>query len=102
MLPDNDGIVSPRDIVASLFETGLSSILIEGGARTISSFIEAGCVDRLHILVRSHPGSGKPGLELAPIASLNQALRPATRIFPLPDNDVLFDCDLRSGAPPDS
>jgi riboflavin-specific deaminase-like protein len=103
VLPDNDGIVSPRDIVASLFETGLSSILIEGGARTISSFIEAGCVDRLHILVAPVIlGSGKPGLELAPIASLNQALRPATRIFPLPDNDVLFDCDLRSGAPPES
>ncbi len=103
VLPDNDGIVSPRDIVASLFMTGLSSILVEGGARTISTFIEAGCLDRLHILVAPVIlGSGKTGLDLAPIASLDQALRPATRIFPLPDSDVLFDCDLRSGAPPGS
>lgn len=98
-----DGIVSPRDIVASLFAAGLQSILIEGGARTISTFIDAGCVDRLHVLVAPMIlGSGKTGLDLSPIATLSQALRPSVRIFPLPDSDVLFDCDLRSGNAPGS
>jgi riboflavin-specific deaminase-like protein len=100
LLQEDDGIVSPAAIVASLFAAGLRSILIEGGARTISTFIEAGCLDRLHVLVAPVIlGSGKQGLDLSPIAALSQALRPATRVFPFPDGDVLFDCDLRSSVP---
>jgi hypothetical protein len=41
-------------------------------------------------------GSGKQGLDLAPIDELRHALRPPARIWPFPDGDVLFDCDLRA------
>ena len=44
-------------------------------------------------------GSGKPGLELRPIIGLSQALRPATRIYPLADGEVLYDCDMRCNRP---
>ena len=50
-LDAHDGIIPPRAIVEALFRQGLRRILIEGGARTIAAFIEAGCVDRLHVLV---------------------------------------------------
>ena len=90
---------SPRDIIAALHARGLRRLLVEGGAWTISSFIDAGAVDRLHVLVAPMIlGSGKSGLSLAPIARMEDALRPATRVHVLADGDVLFDCDLRSVA----
>ena len=87
----------PQAIVEALFERGLRRMLIEGGAWTVSQFIDAGVVDRLHILLAPVIiGSGKAGLELTPIASLGDARRPQTRVHLLADGDVLFDCDLRS------
>ena len=88
----------PRAIVAALGARGFRRILVEGGARTISTFMDAGCIDRLQVLVAPLIlGSGVPGLNLDPIATLDQALRPAMRAYVLGDGDVLFDCDLRAG-----
>jgi diaminohydroxyphosphoribosylaminopyrimidine deaminase / 5-amino-6-(5-phosphoribosylamino)uracil reductase len=71
-------------------------LLIEGGADTISRFIDAGCLDRLHVLVAPVIiGSGKSSLELAPVGALEKALRPVADVYALADGDVLFDCDLR-------
>ena len=98
-LPAENGLISPRAILEALFELGLRRVLIEGGARTISGFIDAGCVDRLHLLVAPVIiGSGKTGLDLAPIARLDQALRPKTDIHILAGGEVVFDCDLRAAA----
>jgi diaminohydroxyphosphoribosylaminopyrimidine deaminase / 5-amino-6-(5-phosphoribosylamino)uracil reductase len=92
-----DGRMAPRAIVAALHEAGLRRILIEGGAWTVSAFMDAGMVDRLHMLVAPVIiGSGKPGLTLAPITRLAEAKRPSARIHVLGETDVLFDCDLRS------
>lgn len=89
--------LDPGRIIASLWQAGLRSFLIEGGAHTVSGFLQAGSVDRLHVLVAPVIlGSGKPGLSLAPIARLTEALRPAATIHVLPDGDVLFDCDMRT------
>jgi diaminohydroxyphosphoribosylaminopyrimidine deaminase / 5-amino-6-(5-phosphoribosylamino)uracil reductase len=94
-----DGTLDPAAIIAALFERGLKRILIEGGARTISAFIDADCVDRLHVLIAPMIiGSGKPGLALQPVPELARALRPHTSVHLLDDGDVLFDCDLRAGA----
>jgi diaminohydroxyphosphoribosylaminopyrimidine deaminase/5-amino-6-(5-phosphoribosylamino)uracil reductase len=99
------GGLCPQAIIAALFAQGFRRILVEGGARTISGFIDAGVVDRLHLLVAPliiAPliiGSGKPGLALAPVLRLADARRPATRMIALEDGDVLFDCDLRSTEP---
>lgn len=89
--------LDPNAIIAALWQRGLRSFLIEGGAHTVSSFLDAGAVDRLHVLVAPVIlGSGKPGLTLAPIARLSQALRPTASIHGLADGDVLFDCNMRS------
>jgi diaminohydroxyphosphoribosylaminopyrimidine deaminase / 5-amino-6-(5-phosphoribosylamino)uracil reductase len=97
--PEEDGLC-PHSIVAALFARGFQKILIEGGAQTISRFVAAGALDRLHILMAPVIlGSGKPGLVLPPIDALAEALRPRTRAYPLPGGDVIFDCDLRSNEP---
>ncbi len=88
--------LAPADIAEALYERGLKKILVEGGATTVSNFLDAGTVDRLHILVAPMIlGSGINGLSLSPIGNLSEALRPATSVHVLDGGDVLFDCDMR-------
>jgi diaminohydroxyphosphoribosylaminopyrimidine deaminase / 5-amino-6-(5-phosphoribosylamino)uracil reductase len=95
-LPLGKNGIEPAAIVANLFALGLHIILIEGGPTTIRQFMQAGCIDRLHVCVSPLIiGSGKSGLTLDAISSLKDAVRPATRIFMLGGGEVLYDCDLR-------
>lgn len=98
-LPQNDADV-PSSLLAALAAQGMSRVLIEGGGITISRFIEAGCIDRLHIVVAPFLiGSGRPGLSLSEIDTLDDALRPPCRSFAL-DEDRLYDLVLaRIGRP---
>lgn len=93
-LPEVDGRLDPKAILDALFARGLGRILIEGGAQTVSSFLAAGCLDRLHVVVAPVIlGSGLPGLDLPPIADISGALHPAMRTHAL-GSETLFDCDL--------
>ncbi len=93
-LPAQDGHIAPAAILAALAERGFRRVLIEGGAETISRFLAAGCLDRLHVVVAPIIlGSGRPSCALAPITCADQAIRPQVRTYPLGD-EVLFDCDL--------
>jgi riboflavin-specific deaminase-like protein len=95
-LPAVDGRLAPRDIVRALADLGLHRILIEGGGMTISQFLGAGCLDRLHVLVAPMIiGSGLAGIQLAEIAGLDEAVRPSVTVTQFDEGDVLFDCDLR-------
>ena len=90
-----DGSLDPSAIVAALRAQGLSRILVEGGGVTVSRFLGAGVLTRLHVTVAPMViGSGRHALDLPPIPSLDRALRPPCRRFRLGD-DVLFDLDLR-------
>lgn len=80
-----------RAVLERLAERGLLRVFIEGGGVTVSRFLEAGCLDRLQITVAPVIlGSGRPGISLPPIGRISDALRPATRRFPL-DENVLFE-----------
>jgi riboflavin-specific deaminase-like protein len=93
-LPAEDGNIAPSAIVASLAGAGMRRILIEGGADTVSRFIAARCLDRLHVNVAPVMlGSGGPGIELPPLERADQAHRMQVRVHKIED-DVLFDCDL--------
>ena len=70
-------------------------MLVEGGGITVSRFLEAGLLDRLHLTVAPIlMGSGRPGITLPLIETLDQSLRARCRHIPLGD-DLLFDLDLR-------
>lgn len=90
-------IFPPSAIVDALYALGLRRLLIEGGAHTVSSFIDAKAIDRLHVLVAPCLlGSGKTGINLAPLPALKHALRPRAQVHVLNGGDVLFDCDMRT------
>ena len=97
---DPSGVIDPRDVLEALRACGCRRFLIEGGGVTVSRFLDAGTVDRLHVAVAPLLiGSGRPAFTLAPVATLDEAIRPACRVFRLGD-DVLFDLDLRAPVRP--
>ncbi len=93
-LPKTDGQIAPAAILAALTERGLRRVLIEGGADTVSRFLAAKCLDRLHIMVAPIIlGSGRASFSLPPIARVDEALLTPISVHRL-DDEVLFDCDL--------
>jgi len=82
-------------VLEALRAQGLRRVLVEGGGITVSRFLQAGLLDRLHVTVAPLLiGSGRAALTLPAIETLAQALRPRCRHFHLGE-DVLFDLDLR-------
>lgn len=93
-----EGAFAPAEVIAALFMRGMKKILIEGGANTLSRFLQTRSLDRLHVVVSPLIiGSGKAALDLPPVRDLAQAIRPRTQIYLLAGSEVLFDCDLRDG-----
>ncbi len=91
-LPANDGPIAPSAIRAALRACGFRLVLVEGGAVTLSRFLHARCLDRLHVLVAPLIlGSGQPGVVLPPIARVAEATPVTMRAFTL-DYEVLLDC----------
>jgi riboflavin-specific deaminase-like protein len=92
---DGSGNIQPGAIVAALAARGLRRLLVEGGAETLARFLNAGAVDELHLMVAPIVlGSGKTGLNLAPISELDEAMRPNVRTMRFRDGDMLCMCDI--------
>ena len=90
----NNRQLAPSAIIAALAARGFHRILIEGGADTVSRFLAARCLDRLHILIAPIiMGGGRSSLTLPPIARVDEAVRAPMRAHSL-GSDVLLDCDL--------
>jgi len=93
-LPVHDGKIEPAAIIGALARAGMRRILIEGGANTLSRFLAARCLDRLHITVAPIMlGAGGPGIVLPPRERADEAPRMPVRVHKM-EGDVLFDCDL--------
>jgi riboflavin-specific deaminase-like protein len=91
---DGAGVLPPAAILRELARVGLRRVLVEGGALTLSRFLAAGCLHRLHILMAPLIiGAGPTGLSLPAIDRLDDALRPPAHACRL-DQDMLFDLDL--------
>jgi diaminohydroxyphosphoribosylaminopyrimidine deaminase / 5-amino-6-(5-phosphoribosylamino)uracil reductase len=92
---NGEGKFEPVNVLEALRNEGYRRVLVEGGGITVSRFLRAGAVDRLHVTVAPLLiGSGRPALTLEPIHRLDEALRPRCRHFHLGE-DILFDLDLR-------
>jgi diaminohydroxyphosphoribosylaminopyrimidine deaminase / 5-amino-6-(5-phosphoribosylamino)uracil reductase len=93
-LPAQAGQIAPSAIVAALARAGMRRILIEGGANTVSRFLAARCLDRMHVSVAPVIlGEGGPGIVLPSVERADRVPRMPVRVHKMED-DVLFDCDL--------
>jgi riboflavin-specific deaminase-like protein len=95
-LSTSDGLIAPTDIVTALQQQGLKRIFVEGGGITVSQFLKAGALDRLHVCIAPMIiGSGRPSFQLPDVDSLDEAVFLTTQYFASGD-DLLFDCQLRA------
>jgi riboflavin-specific deaminase-like protein len=86
------GRLPVQAILAELRRRGLRRIYVEGGGVTVSRFVEAGALTRLHLAVAPVLfGSGRSTLTLPEIDDLSQALVLECRSFTM-GRDVMFDC----------
>ena len=90
-------------LVAALQARGCRRLFVEGGARTVSGFVQAGLLSRLQLAVAPLLiGAGRPTIRLPGSMSLSDCLRAQHRVFRM-GTDVLFDLDLaqrRDGGAP--
>jgi diaminohydroxyphosphoribosylaminopyrimidine deaminase/5-amino-6-(5-phosphoribosylamino)uracil reductase len=64
-----------REVLHALAEKGITRLLVEGGARVASSFVEAGLVDEVWLLRGTDPigADGVAALEGLPLSSITQS-----------------------------
>ncbi|MCO6416887.1 RibD family protein [Siccirubricoccus sp. KC 17139] len=92
------GLTIPA-ILATLAARGLTRLFVEGGGVTVSRFLAAGCLDRLHVTVAPVLlGSGIPAFTLPEAARIADGLRFTWVVHPL-EGDVLFDIPLHRARP---
>ncbi len=99
-VPALDDTLDLADLLRQLRDRGHCRIFVEGGGVTVSSFLEAGLLDRLHITVAPLLiGQGRPAVRMSPRLQLRDCLRLHHRVYRA-GLDILFDCDLRAAAGP--
>ena len=87
-------------LLAALAARGLTRIFVEGGGVTVSRFLAAGLLDRLHVTVAPLIlGSGRPAFTWPGALCVADGLRFAWTVHDLAP-DVLFDIALDRARPP--
>jgi diaminohydroxyphosphoribosylaminopyrimidine deaminase/5-amino-6-(5-phosphoribosylamino)uracil reductase len=96
-LPErSEGGFDPQRILQTLRDRNLNRVLVEGGGITVSRFMAAGALDRIHVTVSPILlGSGASALTLSPVDRMDTVRRRSFRHFSLGE-DLLFDVDLRT------
>jgi diaminohydroxyphosphoribosylaminopyrimidine deaminase/5-amino-6-(5-phosphoribosylamino)uracil reductase len=90
-----DGRADPKSVIDLLAKKGCKTILIEGGGAIVSSFLEEGVLDRLHLgIAPLLIGKGRRGIARGQAETLANATRLKGRQYEM-GQDVLFDFDLR-------
>ena len=94
---DGEGGLDLAALIRVLRARGCTRVFVEGGGVTVSLFLEAKLLDRLHVAIAPLLiGDGRPAIRLRPPDTLGDCHRPRYRVFRM-GADVLFDCDLTAG-----
>jgi len=95
-LEHEGGRISPASMIKCLADNGMSRLLVEGGARTVSVFLNNDALDRLHLIVAPLIlGSGQPGLSLSSVKTVQEGLQPTVGLYSL-GHDILYDCNFKA------
>lgn len=90
-LRGHKGLISPEQILSSLYNLGIYSIYIEGGAFTTSHFLTANALDEVQVYIAPEIfGSGISSFSLSAIDSTSHAIQFSKREFMLMGDGVLF------------
>jgi riboflavin-specific deaminase-like protein len=93
------GGIAPTALLRALSARGLSRIFVEGGGLTVSRFLAAGCLDRLHVTVAPVLlGSGIPAFTLPEVARIADGLRFAWKVYDI-GPDILLDIAVDRARP---
>ncbi|MFH5820967.1 GTP cyclohydrolase II [Georgenia sp. AZ-5] len=93
-LPAGPDGFAPDAVLAELRRRGLGRVLVEGGGRTVSSFLAAGLLDRLFLTTAPKLiGDGVPGIRFTGSDRLADALSAPVRRFVL-GADICTEFDL--------
>ncbi len=85
-------------VLETLAARGLHRVFVEGGGITVSRFLAAGALDRLHVTIAPVlMGDGVPAFVLPPVSTLADALRFEWTVHSL-GTDMLLDIPLRPTA----
>jgi riboflavin-specific deaminase-like protein len=83
-----------RAVLGVLAERGLRRVFVEGGGVTVSRFLAAGLLDRMHVTVSPLlMGGGVKAFPLPPVGDLREARRFGWTMHPMGD-DMLLDIPL--------
>ena len=86
--------IDAGEVMRLLRARGCSRVFVEGGGVTVSMFLEAKLLDRLHLAIAPlFIGDGRPAIRMPPRVALGDCQRPHYRVFRM-GGDVLFDCDF--------
>ncbi len=86
-------------LLAALVARGLTRVFVEGGGVTVSRFLMAGLLDRLHVTVAPLIlGSGRPAFVLPEVTRIDDGLRRPWAVHPLGE-DILVDMALDGARP---
>jgi diaminohydroxyphosphoribosylaminopyrimidine deaminase / 5-amino-6-(5-phosphoribosylamino)uracil reductase len=86
--------VDVGEVLRELRTRGCHRIFVEGGGVTVSMFLEANLLDRLHIAIAPLLiGDGRPAIRLPARTALSDCHRPRYRVYRM-GGDVLFDCEI--------
>ena len=95
-LPSEEGVFALDALMHLLRQRGCRRLFVEGGGVTISHFLQAGLLDRLHIAMAPVLiGGGRPTMGRALGETLADCPRPTVRVHSM-GHVWLFDCDFRS------
>ena len=96
-MPDvAEGGVDVAELMRLLRGRGCARVFVEGGGVTVSMFLEANLLDRLHVAVAPMLiGDGRPAIRFPPRDALGDCYRPRYRVFRM-GGDVLFDLQIES------
>jgi riboflavin-specific deaminase-like protein len=93
-LPARDGQIDRGALLAALAARGCAVVLVEGGGVTVSGFMEAGLLDRLHLTVAPLIiGDGRKGLQTPTGLPLARCPRPRHELYRM-GADLLYDCEF--------
>jgi riboflavin-specific deaminase-like protein len=93
------GGIAPGALLRALANRGLTRIFVEGGGLTVSRFLAAGCLDRLHVTVAPVLlGSGIPAFTLPEVPRIADGLRFTWKVHEIPP-DILLDIAVNRAQP---